>query len=261
MLATSLSISSGGSGGIFGPTIVTGGTLGALYAIALNTIFPNLNLPVEPFVVVGMAGYISSVAKVPLAGLIMTMEMTGGYGLIVPALAVIIFGLLSSGDVTIYEKQVPNKLSSPAHIGDFAVDILENLTVKDTIPYCNEAIWIDEATPLPKILNIFSGSRANIVCVRGNGTEKYKGIISLQDVREVILHSNELFLSLVLAHDLITHTEEVLVRENENLKSVLQRFTKLDLNELPILESDGNVRKVITRNALLISYSRAFEAL
>lgn len=259
MLATSLSISSGGSGGIFGPTIVIGGILGALYSIFLNGAFPSLNLPVEPFVVVGMAGYISSVAKVPLAGLIMTMEMTGGYGLIVPALAVIIFGLLTSGETTIYEKQVPNKLSSPAHVGDFVVDVLEGLTVKDAIPYCSEAIWVDEGTPLPRLLNLFSNSRADVLCVKDNSTGKYKGIISLHHVREVILQSDELFLSLVLAHDLITHTKEVLVTEEENLREVLQKFTKLDLDELPILEKDDRIRKTISRNSLLIAYSKAFE--
>jgi len=259
MLATSLSISSGGSGGIFGPTIVIGGILGALYSIFLNSAFPSLNLPVEPFVVVGMAGYISSVAKVPLAGLIMTMEMTGGYGLIVPALAVIIFGLLTSGETTIYEKQVPNKLSSPAHVGDFVVDVLEGLTVKDAMPYCSKAIWVDEGTPLPKLLNLFSNSRADVLCVKDNSTGEYKGIISLHHVREVILQSDELFLSLILAHDLITHTREVLVTEDENLRAVLQKFTEFDLDELPIQENGGDIRKTISRNSLLIAYSKAFE--
>ncbi|MCD6455121.1 MAG: chloride channel protein [Candidatus Aminicenantes bacterium] len=259
MLATSLSISSGGSGGIFGPTIVIGGTFGALYSIILNGLFPALNLPLEPFVVVGMAGYISSVAKVPLAGLIMTMEMTGGYGLIVPALAVIIFGLLLSGDTTIYEKQVPNKLSSPAHIGDFMVDVLEGLTVKDALPFSSDVIWVAESTPLSTLLNIFSNSRADVLCVKGSDTHEYRGIISLNHVRDVILQGDELFVTLILAHDLITHSQEVLVKEDENLKNVLQKFTQFDLDELPVIESDGKIRKMISRNSLLIAYSKAFE--
>ncbi len=258
MLATSFTISSGGSGGIFGPTIVIGGIFGALFAHVVSLAFPSLGVNPEPLVVVGMAGYISAVAKVPLAGLIMTMEMTGGYGLIVPALVVIIFGLLASGEVTIYEKQVPNKLSSPAHIGDFAVDILEGLTVEDALPHCGKAIWVSEGENLERILNLFTSTRADILCVK-NMEGDFAGIISLNHVKEVILQTQELIFPLVLAHDLITHGREVVVRPSDNLKGVLQKLTELDLEELPVMEAEGKVERVISRNSILIAYSRSFE--
>ncbi len=258
MLATSFTISSGGSGGIFGPTIVIGGIFGALFAHVASALFPSLGVSPEPLVVVGMAGYISAVAKVPLAGLIMTMEMTGGYGLIVPALVVIIFGLLASGEVTIYEKQVPNKLSSPAHIGDFAVDILESLTVEDALPYCGKAVWVSEGENLERILDLFTRTRADILCVR-DARGKFSGIISINHVKEFVLQNRELIFPLVLAHDLITHGEEVLVYPRDNLKMVLQKLTKLDLGELPIMEEGGRVERVISRNSILITYSHSFE--
>jgi len=259
MLATSFSISSGGSGGIFGPTIVIGGIFGALFAYTASYFFPSLGITPEPLVVVGMAGYISAVAKVPLAGLIMTMEMTGGYGLIVPALVVIIFGLLTSGNVTIYEKQVPNKLSSPAHIGDFAVDVLEGLKVEDALPYCGKAIWVSEGENLEKILNIFTTTRADVLCVRGSDG-KFSGLISINHVKEVVLQTHELIFPLVLAHDLITHGREALVYPDDNLKKVIQKLTELDLEELPIMEEGEKIEKVISRNSILITYSRSFEA-
>ncbi len=258
MVATSFTISSGGSGGIFGPTIVIGGTFGALFAHLVSLAFPSLGATPEPLVVVGMAGYISAVAKVPLAGLIMTMEMTGGYGLIVPALVVIIFGLLASGEVTIYEKQVPNKLSSPAHIGDFAVDILEGLTVEDALPNCGKAVWVSEGENLERILNLFTSTRADILCVK-NMEGNFAGIISLNHVKEVILQTQELIFPLVLAHDLITHGKEVLVHPSDNLKAVLQKLTELDLEELPVMEDGGKIERVISRNSILIAYSRSFE--
>ena len=259
MLATSFSISSGGSGGIFGPTIVIGGIFGALFAYTASHLFPSLGITPEPLVVVGMAGYISAVAKVPLAGLIMTMEMTGGYGLIVPALVVIIFGLLTSGNVTIYEKQVPNKLSSPAHIGDFAVDVLEGLKVEDALPYCGKAVWVSEGENLEKILNIFTTTRADVLCVRGSDG-KFSGIISINHVKEVVLQTHELIFPLVLAHDLVTHGREALVYPDDNLKKVIQKLTELDLEELPVMEEEEKIERVISRNSILITYSRSFEA-
>ncbi len=255
MVATSLTISSGGSGGIFAPSLVIGGMIGGLFSTVLSSLLPSLELPVEPFVVVGMAGYIAAVAKVPLAGLIMTMEMTGGYGLIVPALAVIVFSILTSGHTTIYEKQVMSKLHSPARMGDFAVDILEKIKVGQILHLCNEAIKVSEATPLSKLMGYFTSSKANIVCVERDG--RYRGIISLRDLREVIVQG-DLLHDLVLAHDLITHNEEVLVKEDDNLKDVMVKFTRFELEELPVLSNNGKVEKVISRNAVFMAYSESF---
>jgi CIC family chloride channel protein len=114
-VAMALTISSGGSGGIFAPTLFVGGMLGGLLAAIVH-------LPAPPFVVVGMAAVFAGAAHVPIAVLMMVTEMTGGYDLLVPAaLAVMLSYLiqvrLSRGFKyrSLYEAQVPRRADSPAH--------------------------------------------------------------------------------------------------------------------------------------------------
>jgi len=114
-LAMSLTISSGGSGGVFAPTLFIGGMLGGLLATLSHQ-------PVAPFVIVGMAAVFSGAAHVPIASLMMVTEMTGGYTLLVPtALAVMVSYLIQRRLGSrlhyqgLYEAQVPGRAESPAH--------------------------------------------------------------------------------------------------------------------------------------------------
>lgn len=115
MVAFALTVSSGGSGGVFAPSLFVGAMLGGSAAILLH------QMPAV-FVVVGMAAVFGAAARVPVATMLMVTEMAGGYHLLVPAgLAVMISYLLqvrlSSGFRyrSLYEGQVPGRSDSPAH--------------------------------------------------------------------------------------------------------------------------------------------------
>jgi len=123
MLAFCFTVSSGGSGGIFAPTLFVGAMLGGLFADVFHQ---------QPaaFAVVGMAAVLGGAARVPLATLLMVTEMTGGYQLLVPgtlamAMSYILQLMLSGGLKyrSLYEAQVPGRADSPAH----QLDHLESL--------------------------------------------------------------------------------------------------------------------------------------
>lgn len=128
-----ITIGSGGSGGVFAPTVTLGAMLGAAVAF-----IPGLGLgadvPAAAFVVVGMAAVFSGVARTPISTLIMVAEMTGGYGLIVPAmlaniLAFVVQRALTLGRryPTLYLSQVETREQSPLHQGLFVRRALEML--------------------------------------------------------------------------------------------------------------------------------------
>lgn len=133
--AMSLTIGSGGSGGVFGPTVVIGAMLGAAVGSGVDHLFPVVGAPQAAFVLVGMAAVFAGAARTPLSTLILTAEMTGGYGLIVPAMLanVLAFGVqrtLTAGrrHPTLYESQVERPEDSPVHRGVFvrrALKLLE----------------------------------------------------------------------------------------------------------------------------------------
>ena len=133
IVATSCTISSGGSGGVFAPSLFIGSMLGGAFGTICHRFFPAIVTEPSAFVLVGMGGFFAGVAKVPIAALIMVAEMTGGYSLIVPMMIVSSLSYLLLGRVSLYEKQVPTRVDSPAHIGDFVVDIMDRLTVRNAV--------------------------------------------------------------------------------------------------------------------------------
>jgi CIC family chloride channel protein len=122
IIAMSLTISSGGSGGVFGPNVYIGGMLGAWVAFAADQFLPGIGLDPSAFAVVGMAAVFAGTARVPIATLVMVAEMTGGYGLIVPSmlatsLAFVVQRAVSAGFryPKLYEAQVELRSDSPTH--------------------------------------------------------------------------------------------------------------------------------------------------
>ncbi len=115
LTAFCLTVSSGGSGGVFAPSIFIGAMLGGFAA----DIFGQ---PPAPFVVVGMAAMLGGAARVPIGTMLMVTEMTRGYHLLVPAALAVILSYIVQVVLTrkskypsLYEAQVPRRTDSPAH--------------------------------------------------------------------------------------------------------------------------------------------------
>jgi CIC family chloride channel protein len=118
----SLTISSGGSGGVFGPNVYIGGMVGAWVAHVVDRLIPGAGFVPAAFAVVGMAAVFAGTARVPIATLVMVAEMTGGYGLIVPSMlaTAIAFAVQRSVGAKfkysrLYESQVELRSDSPTH--------------------------------------------------------------------------------------------------------------------------------------------------
>ena len=135
ILATGLSIGSGGSGGIFGPGIVIGGFLGAAIWRLLEPIAPGV--PREPtvFVVVAMMACFGSISRAPIAVMLMVAEMTGSIETLAPAmLAVGVATLIvRRSDDTIYRSQIRSRADSPAHRLQFGMPLLANVSVSEVM--------------------------------------------------------------------------------------------------------------------------------
>jgi CIC family chloride channel protein len=172
ILAMSLTISSGGSGGVFGPNVYIGGMVGAWVAFAADYLIPSADLNPAAFAVVGMAAVFAGTARVPIATLIMVAEMTGGYGLIVPSMlattiAFVVERAVSAGFKypRLYEAQVELRSDSPTHLesmlkATFAV--LERGPLVDlgnvTLPHL--ASLLRHGTPIP-----IHGGQGNLLTV------------------------------------------------------------------------------------------------
>ncbi|HEY3523685.1 MAG TPA: chloride channel protein, partial [Candidatus Limnocylindrales bacterium] len=131
ILATSLSIGSGGSGGIFGPGMVIGGLLGATIWRLLEPIAPAVPADPSAFVLVAMMALFGSVAHAPLAVILMVAEMSDNLGMLAPAMIAIGVAVVIVGDRSIYSSQLRSRAESPAHRFRFALPMLSAIPVAD----------------------------------------------------------------------------------------------------------------------------------
>jgi len=128
---TVLTVGSGGSGGVFGPSLFIGAMLGAFVAHLASEFFPELPIDRSAFLLVGMGGFFSGVAHAPIAGMLMVCDMAGTYALLPALMITSILAIIFAGKGSIYSGQVKNKFQSPAHLWDMNFDVLESLRIKD----------------------------------------------------------------------------------------------------------------------------------
>ncbi len=129
IVATSLSIGSGGSGGIFGPGMFIGGMLGAGIWRVLEPIAPAIPAEPAPFVIVAMMALFGSVAHAPLAVMLMVAEMTGNLSMLAPAMVAVGLATFVVGSRTIYRSQLATRADSPAQQFRFALPLLAAVPV------------------------------------------------------------------------------------------------------------------------------------
>ncbi len=181
IFTTSLSIGSGGSGGVFGPSVVIGGTLGGAVGRIFNMWFPQVVTHPGSFVVVGMAGFFTVVSNAPISTIIFMSEMTNSYHLLLPSLLVCLVGYVLSRRWTIYVKQVRSKVDSNAHRGEFFVDVLEEIKIRDLMPSFSKYMTIPEDMPFSQFKQFFSDSSQHYFPVVDKD-QKLTGIFSINDI-------------------------------------------------------------------------------
>jgi CIC family chloride channel protein len=144
ILATSLSIGSGGSGGIFGPGMVVGGLLGAGIWRVLVPFAPAMPADPAPFAIVAMMALFGSIAHAPLAVMLMVAEMTGNLSMLAPAMVAVGLATFVVGERSIYRSQLATRADSPAHRFRFALPLLAAVPVMDAARQPRVVLRTDE---------------------------------------------------------------------------------------------------------------------
>ena len=259
IFTTGFSIGSGGSGGVFGPSIVVGGAMGGAVGRAFHEIMPGVVTEPGAFVVVGMAGFFTAVSNTPISTIIFVSEMTNSYHLLLPSLAVCSVCYLLSQRWTIFHNQVKNKIASPAHEGDFFVDILQTIHVRDLIPMVKKVDLIPQDMPFKEFKKFFSTTKQHYFPVM-NDYKRLIGIFSSTDIRGV-LFSPEVE-PLVVMRDLCIF-DIIVTTLDEDLNTVLQKFTERNIDSLPVVKSDdhGILIGMLNRREVISYYNERIRTL
>ncbi|MDR1485784.1 MAG: chloride channel protein [Planctomycetaceae bacterium] len=170
MLATAFTVSSGGSGGLFVPSLFIGGMVGYVLgyvaeflcsAAGLTCAAPDMRL----CVLAGMSVFCAGVSKVPFAAAVITCEMISGaewsYAILVPLMAMNLAAMaILSSSTSLYEEQVLTTIDSETHFGNYSVDLLQVITVRDAIFSRDKLelsdVMIPAAATIPEIVKLIA---------------------------------------------------------------------------------------------------------
>jgi CIC family chloride channel protein len=234
IFTTSFSIGSGGSGGVFGPSMVIGGAMGGAVGQIFNHLMPGVVANPGAYVVVGMAGFFTAVSNTPITTIIIVSEMTSAYHLLLPSLLVCSVAFLASRPWTIFRNQVQSRIDSPAHAGDFFVDILQAIQVKGLMNRVRQVTSIPQDMTFAEFKAYFTETEQHYFpVVDSNG--KLCSIFSINDVRAVLFSRD--IEPLVVMKDIGT-SDIITTTPSEDLNTVLQKFTIKNIDSLPVVEEE-----------------------
>ena len=260
IVATGFTIGSGGSGGVFGPSMLIGGMLGGAYGQLMHATGIAEATQPSAFVLVGMGGFFAGVSKTPLTSIVMVSEMTGSYSLLVPLMLACGLNMALSRRWTMYEEQVATPIDSPAHQGDFVVDVLSSLKVGQAGVRSQGIEPLGAALPFEEVVRKVARSSESLFPVV-DGRGRLTGVFTLRDVRLALLGSDS-WGPLVVADDLATRPVTT-VTVHDDLHTALRRMTELNTDEIPVVDPDDPNRLVglLSRRSLTSAYTALIETL
>ena len=247
-LATACTVGSGGAGGVLGPSLAIGGIVGALLGAVCEALFPGV-FP-EPLrqalIPVGMGGLLAAGMRVPLAAIVMTAEMTGSYGLIVPNMLVCVAAYLIGRRWGLPHEQVPSSIDSPVHAADVVVRLLESTQVGNLVNGQGGLVVSPETHLQQLVQRLEPGQQPAFMVVQD---EHLVGTITLPDLAHVL--SDSQLDRVVIAHDIMNDRSDVLTPDG-SLYHALELFRQGKQSVLPVVSREPPHRflGVVSRRAI-----------
>jgi CIC family chloride channel protein len=254
ILATSITIGSGGSGGIFAPSLFMGAMAGGFFGTLAHAVLPGVTASSGAYSIVGMGAVVSGTTHGPMSAILILFEMTGDYKIILPLMIACIISYLASSQLlqeSIYTLKLARRGVNIR--GGKEVNVLKSIPVRDVMnPYPET---IPESLSLREFSEKISKSKHNsfpIVNKDGNLT----GILSFLDYHDAVFDEN--LKDLIVAKDLAT-LNVVTVSIDDNLYSALEKITSKDFSILPVVDKDNPsvLLGVLTRRDIIGAYNKA----
>jgi CIC family chloride channel protein len=254
ILATSITIGSGGSGGIFAPSLFLGAMAGGVFGAVVHQLFPNITASPGAYSIVGMGAVVAATTHGPLAAILILFEMTGDYKIILPLMLSCIIAAIASGQLlrdSIYTLKLARRGIDIKEGKE--VNVLKSMFVKDVMNPNVETI--PEALPLGQMAERISKSKFNSFPVL-NPENELIGILSFNDYNEAIFDEN--LKDLVVARDLAT-TDLVTISMDDNLWTALEKISAKDFAVLPVVSAQepNKLAGVISRRDIIGAYNKA----
>ena len=250
ILATGLSIGSGGSGGVFGPGLVIGAFTGAAVWRLLEPFAPGVPHDPATFVIVGMMACFGSISRAPIAVMLMVAEMTGSIEVLAPALVAV--GIASlivwRGDATIYRSQLRTRNDSPAHRLQFGLPLLSDVTVSEVMAAPRIVLRTD--CSVSEGLRRLQGAQVPGGPV-ADASGLFLGVVTVQSLEEAAESRPNMPLGR------LTDVTAPSVQSNAALDVALDALSNTSESWVTVTDSGDAVVGIFTTSALIAGYRQA----
>ncbi|MDQ3290770.1 MAG: chloride channel protein, partial [Bacteroidota bacterium] len=248
VLATSVTLASGGNGGNFAPSLFVGAYVGFFLSRLINLISP-FRLPEDNFTVVGMAGILAGVMYAPLTAVFLIAEITQGYDLIIPLMVV---SATSYALVRRFElfpmdtRELVRKGQIHTHNRD--QNILRSLKLNQLLE-TDFQIISPEAT-LREIVTVLATSKRNVFPVVQPENGALAGVLITDDLKEVLFQP-ELYDKLTARQ--LLKAPPALIESNEDMPAIMRKFDQTKAWNLPVVEK-GMYLGFISKSDIFTAY-------
>jgi CIC family chloride channel protein len=248
VIATSITFGSGGVGGIFAPTLFTGAIAGLFFATLMNHF--GVDLPLDNFALVGMAGLIAGVIHAPLTSIFLVAEISGGYELFMPLMIV---STISYATIkafipnSVYTIQLAKRGELMTHHKDKAVLMMLDI---DSITE-SDFNTINPSNTLGDLIKVITKAHRNIFpVVEKNGT--FRGIVKMDDIRH-IMFNREIY-EKVYVRDLMFMPDYV-IEYHEPVEEIARKFHDSGRYNIAVLKR-GKYIGFVSRAKLFSTYRK-----
>ena len=252
IVATSITLQCGGSGGVFTPSLYIGAATGGAFGVAIRHLIPGLHIAPEAYALVGMGALVACATDAPITGILIVFEMTNDYA-IVPALMIVI-----AIAAIVTKKLEPDSLYSGylrrrgeklTHTHER--DVLSTLRVENVLEQVDP---VPHNLPLTEILDR-GGQLLNTDIPVTGADGSVLGVITVADLARVA-RDHDLLGKLVVAADIVVPTEVVMPQDP--VLTAIQRMRAKEINALPVIDPEsGRLRGMVSRAHILSAYERA----
>ncbi|MHA6248126.1 chloride channel protein [Pontibacter sp. CAU 1760] len=245
-LSTGICVNSGGEGGYFAPSIITGGLLGFVFYKVMALLFPFYELSAATYMFLGMASVFACIMNAPVTAIFLVAEITQSYQLFVPLMLVCAVSYFLKYYIENLSQSVdkPKGQSKAMRVDKILLNQLDiSMLVEKAGPP------VHESTSLRTVVEVFSSSSRDVLQVLDK-KGMMAGVISLSDLRKQ--------LGDISNYDIMTAGElmqppSAMVEIDESASEVLEKFDKSKLWSLPVVRN-GRFKGFISKSRLLSQY-------
>ncbi|PID62600.1 MAG: hypothetical protein CR986_01100 [Ignavibacteriae bacterium] len=257
IIATSVTLGSGGSGGIFAPSLFMGAMLGAFFGYFVHTYFPDITAGPGAYALVAMGGLVAGTTRAPVTAIIIVFELTNDYNIILPLMVTVVISTILATKLSRESIYTLKLVLRNLHIKEgTASNVMESIFVKDV--YRKEVDEINISDNFNEVVNkVVNGRGRKFPVVNSN--HELKGIILITTIKDYLFEKESLQ-NLLVASDLLSPNFEK-VTLNDNCQTALDKMKKHDFDGLSVVESNKSDKLIgmVWRKDIQDEYDREIE--